>query len=91
MNILLIILVLTLIYHFWDKNIIKKKINGELKFQSWSNAYNHALKLNREKLLTEEQRNALVKLDEETKKKYESQVPIEEHLFKVDFKKINFK
>ncbi len=91
MNILLILLVLVLIYHFWDKSLIKKRIDGELKFQSWSNAYNHALKLNREKLLTEEQRKALIELDEETKNKYESEVPAEEGLFKVDLNKLNFK
>jgi hypothetical protein len=91
MNILVILLVLVLIYHFWDKSLIKKKIDGELKFRSWSNAYNHALKLNREKLLSEEQRKALIELDGETKKKYESEVPTEEGLFKVDFNKLNFK
>jgi hypothetical protein len=87
MNTFLILFILMTIYCVWYKRLIKKRINGELKFQSWANAYNHALKMNRENLLTEDQRKQLLQLDEETKKKYEKEVPKEEGLFKIDIKK----
>ena len=83
MNILFLSLfVLTLIYHIWDKSIINKRIEGELKFQSWSNNYNHSLKMNRESLLNEDQIKKLVELDQITKEKYNKEVPGEKGLFK---------
>ena len=91
MNIFVILLVLVLAYHFLDKRFIKKRIDEELKIQSWSNAYDHALKMNRENLLTEDQRKHLIELDEETKKKYEKEVPNEEGLFKLDLRKMDLK
>jgi len=83
MNIFVILLVLVLAYYFLDKRFIKKRIDGELKIQLWINAYSHALKMNRENLLTEDQKKQLIELDEETKKKYEKEVPSEEGLFKL--------
>ena len=90
MEILFIILfILVLFYHIWYRSLIKRRIEGELRIKSWGDAYSYALKMNREKLLTDGQIKEMIELDQETKKKYEKGVPNEEGIFKLDFKKLN--
>lgn len=45
--------------------------------------------MNRERLLTSDQVEEMVKLDQETKKKYDKEVPNEEGIFKLNFKKLD--
>ncbi|PIR86725.1 MAG: hypothetical protein COU11_04425 [Candidatus Harrisonbacteria bacterium CG10_big_fil_rev_8_21_14_0_10_49_15] len=86
-----ILFIMILFYHILYRNLIKKRINGELKIKAWSDAYNHALRMNRERLLTNDQAKELSELDRETENKYNKEAPNEEGIFKLDLKKISKK
>ena len=76
MEIAIIILLLALSgFLYFHIKYLQKMIENEKKIQTWSMEYNHALKMNRESLLTQEQLKSLLELDSEDKEKYEKLTP----------------
>ena len=86
--VVLIFMGLLILYFFFDRRYINKRIHNEAEIQDWMRNFNYELMKNRESFLDSKQLKELGDMDYKTQKKFEQSVPEGEGVVKVDFEKL---